>query len=100
MHVHQVILKQSYPMTYTMKAWLFFAASLLFGTLNAFPTKPATEPFLTQIDDETWVLGNDIWNLTQQRTYGVRLMFKGKDCVGEAVGHYVSYSMCIRSLLR
>lgn len=52
----------------------------------------STGPFLQQVDNQTWVLGNDLWNLTQQVTYGVQLYYKGHDCVGEAVGHYVSYS--------
>jgi rhamnogalacturonan endolyase len=77
-----------------MKGFFAAAASLLLSTVNAFPSKPATGPFLTQVDNTTWVLGNEIWNVTQEQIYGVKLMYKGKDCVGEAVGHYVSYSMC------
>lgn len=52
----------------------------------------AAGPFLSQVDSETWVLGNELWNLTQQRTYGVKLFYKERDLVGDAVGHYVSYS--------
>lgn len=52
----------------------------------------STGPFLQQVDNQTWILGNEIWNLTQQVTYGVQLYYKDRDCVGEAVGHYVSYS--------
>lgn len=76
-----------------MKGLLLSAASLLFSIVNALPSKSATGPFLTQVDNTTWVLGNEIWNVTQEQTYGVKLMYKEKDCVGEAVGHYVSYSM-------
>lgn len=76
-----------------MKGLLLAVASLLFGNTNALPSKPASGPFLTQVDNTTWVLGNEIWNVTQEQTYGVKLMYKGKDCVGDAVGHYVSYSM-------
>ncbi|KAJ5995736.1 hypothetical protein N7481_002713 [Penicillium waksmanii] len=75
-----------------MKGLLLAAASLLLSTINAHPSKPATGPFLTQVDNTTWVLGNEIWNVTQQQIYGVKLMYKEKDCVGEAVGHYVSYN--------
>jgi rhamnogalacturonan endolyase len=77
-----------------MKGFITAAASLLLSTVNALPSKPASGPFLTQVDNSTWVLGNEIWNVTQQQIYGVKLMYKEKDCVGEAVGHYVSYSMC------
>lgn len=52
----------------------------------------AAGPFLSQVDNETWVIGNELWNLTQQRTYGVKLFYKDRDLVGDAVGHYVSYS--------
>lgn len=52
----------------------------------------STGPFLQQLDEQTWVIGNELWNLTQQATYGVQLYYKDQDCVGDAVGHYVSYS--------
>lgn len=54
--------------------------------------KRATGPFFTPVDNQTWVIGNEIWNMTQERTYGVKLFYKDHDCVGDAVGHYVSYS--------
>jgi rhamnogalacturonan endolyase len=75
---------------------LLVLTSLLASVAKARPDDSAnatTEPFVTQLDNETWVIGNDVWNMTQQRTYGVKLMYNGRDCVGEAVGHYVSYSM-------
>lgn len=52
----------------------------------------ATGPFFQKLDNATWVIGNEIWNMTQQYTYGVKLFYQGHDCVGDAVGHYVSYS--------
>ncbi|KAI0130102.1 polysaccharide lyase family 4 protein [Xylariales sp. AK1849] len=52
----------------------------------------ATGPFLSQVDNFTWVMGNQLWNVTQGQTYGVKLYFKDRDCVGDAVGHYVSYN--------
>ncbi|CAI7652567.1 unnamed protein product [Penicillium manginii] len=75
-----------------MKQLFLAVASLLFSAISAHPSKVATGPFLTQVDNTTWILGNDIWNVTQQQTYGVELMYKGKNCVGEAAGHYVSYN--------
>lgn len=51
-----------------------------------------TGPFLQELGNETWVIGNEIWNMTQGRQYGVELYYKEHDCVGDAVGHYVSYS--------
>lgn len=52
----------------------------------------AIGPFLEQVDNQTWIIGNEIWNLTQEVTYGVKLYYQDHDCVGDAVGHYVSYS--------
>jgi rhamnogalacturonan endolyase len=48
--------------------------------------------FLKEIGNSTWVIGNEIWNVTQNRQYANTLWYKGKDRVGKAVGHYVSYS--------
>ena len=58
----------------------------------ASPTKHG-EPFLKPLNSSAWIIGNDIWNLTIGQTFGTKLMYKGIDLVGEAVGHYVSYSM-------
>jgi rhamnogalacturonan endolyase len=62
----------------------------------AAPAEPrAAKPksFLKDLGNSTWVIGNDIWNMTQGRQYGVKLWYKGKDRVGPiATGHYVSYS--------
>ncbi|KAF2740570.1 rhamnogalacturonate lyase-like protein [Polyplosphaeria fusca] len=55
-------------------------------------TRSQPESFLEQIEDTTWVLGNRLWNLTQGRQYGTKLWYNGKDLVGNAVGHYVSYN--------
>lgn len=63
---------------------------------TAVPTEPRSaspKSFLRDLGNSTWIIGNDIWNMTQGRQYGVKLMYKGKDRVGRAVGHYVSYSM-------
>ncbi|KAF1948784.1 hypothetical protein CC80DRAFT_485640 [Byssothecium circinans] len=56
--------------------------------------KPSQKPksFLTEVGNSTWVLGNGIWNVTQGRQYANKLWYKGKDRVGNAVGHYVSYN--------
>lgn len=66
----------------------------LFGSAVTTPLVAATKPqsFLTQVDNSTWILGNGIWNVTQHRQYANKLNYKGKDRVGNAVGHYVSYS--------
>ena len=55
----------------------------------------ATGPFLTAVGNQTWIIGNDVWNVTQGPKYGVKLYYKGHDCVGDAVGHYVSYSTSV-----
>ena len=49
--------------------------------------------FLKELGNSTWIIGNEIWNVTQNRQYADKLWYKGKDRVGDAVGHYVSYSM-------
>ncbi|WQF86379.1 Putative Galactose-binding-like domain superfamily, galactose mutarotase-like domain superfamily [Colletotrichum destructivum] len=54
----------------------------------------AKGPFLEQINDSTWVIGNDHWNLTQGALYATKLFWEGvpgADLVGSAVGHYVGY---------
>lgn len=51
-------------------------------------------PFLEQINDSTWVIGNDHWNLTQGSLYATKLFWEGvpgADLVGSAAGHYVGY---------
>lgn len=71
-----------------MKSFLVTAAaSLLAGMVSA-----ATGPFLTTVGSQTWIIGNEVWNMTQGPKYGVKLNYKDHDCVGNAVGHYVSYS--------
>lgn len=52
-------------------------------------------PFL-QGNNGSWVIGNDIWNITIGQTYGTKLYYKDHDLVGNAVGHYVSYSQSPR----
>lgn len=50
------------------------------------------QSFLKELGNSTWILGNQIWNVTQNRQYANQLYYKGADRVGNAVGHYVSYS--------
>jgi rhamnogalacturonan endolyase len=69
------------------------AASVLTNVANAAPANKGSAPFLTPIGNQTWVIGNDVWNMTQGPQFGVKLYYKGRDCVGDAWGHYVSYSM-------
>lgn len=81
-----------------MKAFLASLAGLLAGAASASTLArrghppPATGPFLTVLSNDSWVIGNELWNMTQGQTYGVELYYKNHDCVGDAVGHYVSYS--------
>ncbi|KAJ2904562.1 hypothetical protein MKZ38_007761 [Zalerion maritima] len=49
-------------------------------------------PFFTTVDNTTWIIGNGVWNMTQGYQYGIKLWYKGRDCVGDAWGHYVSYN--------
>jgi rhamnogalacturonan endolyase len=48
--------------------------------------------FLTDNGDGTWIIGNDVWNMTQEKIYGSKLYYKDQELVGDATGHYVSYS--------
>lgn len=67
--------------------------ALLAGSVLGRPSKGSSRaPFLEEVDRETWVIGNELWNMTQGRQYGVKLYYQDHDCVGDAVGHYVSYS--------
>lgn len=62
--------------------------------------RASPKSFLTELGNSTWVIGNSIWNVTQGRQYATKLWYKGKDRVGAAVGHYVSYSVYTQSLIR
>ena len=70
---------------------MFFGSALAAVALLA-QACAAKGPFLTQLNDTTWIIGNDHWNLTQGPKYATKLYWKGKDLVDEAWGHYVSYS--------
>jgi rhamnogalacturonan endolyase len=67
----------------------------LAGLVAASPAAKKPKSFLKELGNSTWVLGNEIWNVTQNRQYANQLWYAGKDRVGAAVGHYVSYSMCL-----
>lgn len=77
----------------------------LFGLAALVAAAPVEErakkpkSFFQEMGNQTWVLGNEIWNVTQGPKYATKLWYKEKDRVGKAVGHYVSYSMCLLSTL-
>jgi rhamnogalacturonan endolyase len=48
----------------------------------------AKGPFLQQVSSTQWIVGNDLWNLTQGATYATNLQYQGSDAVGKAQGHY------------
>lgn len=79
----------AYPsyLTATMKP-----QSLTFA-LTALPFALGIGPFLQQTSNSTWIIGNDIWNITQGPVYGTQLYYQGKDAIGSAVGHYVGAGM-------
>ena len=78
---------------------LLSLAALASATLAAPLEERAKQPksFFKEIGNSTWVIGNDVWNVTQNLQYANKLWYKGKDRVGRAVGHYVSYSKPILS---
>ena len=46
-------------------------------------------PFLKQLNGTNWVIGNDLWNITQGPVYATKLYYDGSDAIGSAKGHYV-----------
>ncbi|CAK5278237.1 unnamed protein product [Mycena citricolor] len=51
----------------------------------------AKGPFLKQTTNQTWIFGNDLWNVTQGPFYATQLysdLVPGVDLVGTAAGHY------------
>ncbi|PNS14329.1 hypothetical protein CAC42_6842 [Sphaceloma murrayae] len=63
--------------------------ALLAGVLLA---QAHAAPFLQHLNGTSWIIGNDLWNMTQNAKYGTKLWYQGRDLVGKAVGHYVSYN--------
>lgn len=61
--------------------------------LSAVPLGAASTPFFIKLSDTEHVIGNHIWNITIGPTYGTKLFYKNKDIVGNASGHYLSYSI-------
>jgi rhamnogalacturonan endolyase len=63
-------------------------ATSVLTVLIAARTTLAKGPFLQQVTSSQWIIGNDLWNLTQGPTYATNLQFQGSDAVGKAQGHY------------
>jgi rhamnogalacturonan endolyase len=72
-----------------MRAACLIALALSIGAASA---DAVQGPFLSQLDTQTWLIGNEVWNVTQGPKYATKLYYRGRDCVGNAVGHYVGYS--------
>lgn len=56
--------------------------------------------FLTQLDNQTWVFGNDLWNVTEGPYYATKLyssILPGHDLVGAASGHYAGIGETIHT---
>lgn len=68
--------------------------------LSAASVATAGDPFLIAVDNQTHIIGNDLWNVTIGPKYGTKLFYKGVDLVGKAVGHYVSYSGSTAATIR
>jgi rhamnogalacturonan endolyase len=54
----------------------------------------SSTPFLKDLGDGSWVIGNEIWNVTQGSVYAKKLFWQGvpeADLVGSAAGHYTGY---------
>ncbi|KAF2800762.1 polysaccharide lyase family 4 protein [Melanomma pulvis-pyrius CBS 109.77] len=63
----------------------------LFAALAVTKAALAKGPFLQQVSSTQWIIGNDLWNLTQGSTYATNLQYQGSDAVGNAQGHYAGY---------
>lgn len=78
-----------------MTSFKHLCLAALAGSTFAAPLEErAKQPksFFKEVGNSTWVIGNDVWNVTQNLQYATKLWYKGKDRVGQAVGHYASYS--------
>lgn len=60
----------------------------LIVALAATKTALAKGPFLQQVSSIQWIIGNELWNLTQGAIYGTNLQYQGSDAVRKAQGHY------------
>ncbi|KAF5020290.1 hypothetical protein F66182_7666 [Fusarium sp. NRRL 66182] len=70
----------------------FLSLSLL--SLLSPAVRASRGPFLQETGDGSWVMGNDLWNVTQGSVYAKNLYWKGvpgADLVGSASGHYLGY---------
>ncbi|KAF3350912.1 hypothetical protein VD0002_g1294 [Verticillium dahliae] len=66
----------------------------LWGLAGSLAAVVAKGPFLESLNDGTWIIGNDFWNVTQGPVYATKLFWQGvpgADLVGSAVGHYTGY---------
>ncbi|KAF1360133.1 galactose-binding like protein [Lizonia empirigonia] len=63
----------------------------IFAALATAKTIFAKGPFLKQISLTQWIIGNDLWNVTQGETYATNLQYQGSGAVGKAQGHYAGY---------
>jgi len=66
--------------------------TIALGLLWAGTSLAKQHGFLKDNGDGTWIIGNDVWNMTQEKIYGSKLYYNDQELVGEATGHYVSYS--------
>ncbi|KAF1851256.1 polysaccharide lyase family 4 protein [Cucurbitaria berberidis CBS 394.84] len=66
-------------------------SSLLVGCFAAAKLSFAKGPFLQQTGSTQWVIGNDLWNVTQGSVYATNLQYQGSDAVKNASGHYAGY---------
>ncbi|KAF2429048.1 putative rhamnogalacturonase [Tothia fuscella] len=85
-------------MFHGIAAFMLLIAGIVLCSLPPVPLKAAGEPFLKLVDDKTFVIGNDFWNLTTGESFGTKLWYKGYDLVGNASGHYVSYNGAANNL--
>jgi rhamnogalacturonan endolyase len=67
-------------------------STIALGLLSVGTSLAGQHGFLEDNGDGTWIIGNDVWNVTQEKIYGSKLYYKDQELVGEATGHYVSYS--------
>ena len=72
-------------------------STVALGLLLAGTSQAKQYGFLKDNGNGSWIIGNDVWNMTQERIYGSKLYYKDQELVGEATGHYVSYSELLSS---
>ena len=87
------VVREQYVSAFCMMKY----STVTLGLLLAGTSQAKQYGFLKDNGNGSWIIGNDVWNMTQERIFGSKLYYKDQELVGEATGHYVSYSELLSS---